>query len=311
MIDVVGVGCCAVDFVGVVPAFPRPDTKNRMRSLSRQGGGLVATGLVALARLGASVSYMGKLGSDELSSAAIDGLTSEGVDVSHIVRQEGTGPFFAFVLVDEETGSRTIMWTGDKVTGLEKEELDAGVIASARFLFVDDVLVDSALAAVGIAREAGVKVVLDAENPDKPGIEKLIGLTDVAIVPEDFAFGFTGIAAPEPAARELLRLGPGVVVLTAGARGSLCVTGERTFHQPAFDVEVVDTTGCGDVFHGAFIYGMLRDWPLEAVAEFAGAVAALKCLGIGGRASIPRLEEAREFLLRRGSAGIKGVLRGR
>ena len=308
MYDVVGVGVCAVDYLGIVPEFPRPDTKNKMKRFIRQGGGTVGTGLVALARLGASVSYLGKLGEDELSRFALEGLAKEGVDVSHVIREEGGGPVFAFVIIDEKTGERTIWWTDEQLSQVEEHQMDKELIASARFLFLDEYTLDASLAAARLAKQGKAKVVLDAERPEKGRIEELVRLTDILIVPEEFAFGFTGNSELESSAQSLLRAGPSVVVITQGKDGSFCRTAEGSFHQPAFEVEVVDTTGCGDVFHGTFIYGMLQEWPLEIVAEFASAVAALKCRGMGGRASIPRWGKVREFLGEEGSAKIKEVL---
>ena len=91
-------------------------------------------------------------------------------------------------------------------------------------------------------------------------------------------------------------LGPSVVLVTQGQAGSVCHSNGGTFHTPAFEVDVVDTTGAGDVFHGAFIHGLLQGWELGKAAEFASAVAAIKCRQLGGRAGIPTFEKTMEFL---------------
>ncbi len=101
------------------------------------------------------------------------------------------------------------------------------------------------------------------------------------------------------------------MVITLGAEGSFSKTANESFHQPAFQVKAIDTTGCGDVFHGGFIYGLLQDWPLPEVAEFAGAVAALKCRRLGGRATTPTLKEVRGFLSERGSQKIREMIKDR
>lgn len=306
--DVVGIGACAVDFLGIVSEFPQPDTKNQMRMLIRQGGGPVGTALVALSRLGASVSYLGKLGSDDLSRFALEDFLKEGVDINHVIKEEGAGPHFAFVIADEKSGQRTIWWTDEQVSQVKAEEINKELITSAEFLLVDEYQFEAGLEAARLAKQGGVRVVLDAESPKKQGIEKLIRLTDILIVPEEFAFGFAGSNELESSAQSLLGLGPSVVVITRGKEGSFCKTSKSSFHQPAFQVEVVDTTGCGDVFHGASIYGMLQSWPLEIVAEFSSAVSALKCRELGGRSGIPNLKEVKEFLLERGSPRIKEII---
>ena len=308
--DVIGIGACAVDFLGIVSEFPRPDTKSQMRRLIRQGGGPAATALVALSRLGASVSYLGKLGSDELSRFALDDFIKEGVDVSHVIKEEGTGPHFAFVVADEKSGQRTIWWTDEQVCEVKPDEINRECITSAKFLLVDEYQFEAALEAARLAKPGKVQVVLDAERPNRQGIEKIIQLTDILIVPEEFASGFSRSNELESSAQSLLNLGPSVVIITQGKEGSFCKTANSSFHQSAFQVEVVDTTGCGDVFHGAFIYGMLQGWPLKAVAEFASAVSALKCRKLGGRSGIPNLKEVRKFLFERGSSEIKGIIRG-
>ncbi len=306
--DVIGVGACAVDYLGIVSEFPQPDTKSKMKRFIRQGGGPVATALVSLARLGASTSYLGKFGSDGLSSFALDAFVKEGVDISHVIKEEGSGPFFAFVVVDEKSGERTIWWTDEQVREIKADQMDKEFIASAKFLLIDDYQFGAALAAGRIARQRGVQVVLDAERPGTPDMNKLIQVTDILIVPEEFALGFAGGKDVESSAEVLLKLGPRVVVVTLGVEGSFCKTAEESFRQPAFKVDAVDTTGCGDVFHGGFICGMLRDWPLKVVAEFASAVAALKCRALGGRTATPTLDEMKEFLLKRGSEEVRRIM---
>ncbi len=280
-----------------------------MRKLVRQGGGPVATALVALSRLGVSVSYFGKLGSDELSRFVLEDFIKEGVDVSRVIKEEGAGPHFAFVVADERSGQRTIWWTDEQVSQVKPEEIDREFIAQAKFLLVDEYQFEAALEAARLARQVGVQIVLDAERPNRQGIEKLIQLTDILIVPEEFAFGFGGSNELGSSVQSLLNLGPSVVVVTQGKKGSFCKTAEKSFHQSAFQVEVVDTTGCGDVFHGAFIYGMLKGWPLEVILEFSNAVAALNCRGLGGRGSAPALKEVEAFLLMKGSSKIKEVIK--
>ena len=305
--DVIGIGACAVDYLGIVSEFPEPDTKNQMKSFIRQGGGPVSTALVALARLGASVSYFGKLGDDELSRFALDDFIKEGVDISHVIKEESAGPTFAFIIVDEKSGKRTIWWTNEEVSQIKPGEVKKKLIAKAAYLLIDEYQFPAALKASQVARQAGVQVILDAETPGKPGMDKLIQTVDFLIVPREFACGFTGNKDLESSAKALLNSGPRVVVITLGAEGAFCKTARESFHQPAFQVKVVDTTGCGDVFHGGFIYGLLQNWPLKVVAEFASSVAALNCRALGGRSAAPTLSEVEEFLLERNSVKLKEI----
>lgn len=306
--DVIGLGACAVDFLGIVPGYPRPDTKNKMTKFVQQGGGPVATALVALSRLGAKVSFLGKLGKDELSRFAIDEFKKEGVDTSGIIIEEGAGPYFAFISVDKRAGHRTIWWTDQMVRRLKRKDISKDFITSCKILHLDEYDLEAAIIASKWAREAGAKIVLDAETSSKKELLPLIKLINYLVIPEQFALGFTGIKSLEDAGRSLLKLGPKAIIITRGLNGSLGITQEKLFYKKAFKMKVVDTTGCGDVFHGAFVYGLLKDWPLEQTVEFASSVAALKCRGLGGRSASPTFLEVKQFLKKNGSAEVKKLI---
>ena len=303
--DVLGLGACAVDFLGIVPSYPRPDTKNKMIRFIRQGGGPVATALVALSRLGAKVGFLGKLGKDELSRSVIEEFKKEGIDTSGIIIEKGAGPYFAFISVDKDSGHRTIWWTDQMVKRFKRKDLSKDFITSAKILHLDEYDLEAAIIASRWARDAGMKVVLDAETSTKKNLLPIIKLIDYLVIPEEFALGFTGLKSLEEAGSSLLELGPKAIIITRGINGSLGLTREKLFYKKAFKVKVVDTTGCGDVFHGAFVYGLLKDWPLELITEFASACAALKCRGLGGRSASPTLSEVKQFLKKNGSGEIK------
>jgi sugar/nucleoside kinase (ribokinase family) len=127
-------------------------------------------------------------------------------------------------------------------------------------------------------------------------MRELVRHTDVLICGSGFAQALAGVEDVCRAGKEILKLGPRTVVQTEGKEGSYTITPDECFHQPAFEVPVVDTTGAGDVFHGAYIVGIARGWDARATARFAAAVAALKCMHLGGRVGIPTYEQATEFL---------------
>lgn len=310
-LDVIGLGACAVDYIGLADAFPCPDTKNELRKIHVDGGGPAATALVALARLGAGVSYLGKLGSSALAQSALKSLSDEGVDISHIIASdENAGPYFAFILADQTSKQRTIWYSAQEVSHVKPEEVPVDFLNSAKYLLFDDYEIDAAIYCAAWAKNKSVKVVLDAEDPANEKIGELINLADILILPEAFAFEFTGKSDAVTAARELKNtFGPEIVTITQGNKGSYSVFGGGEEHfQPIFEVETVDTTGCGDVFHGAFTFGLLKGWSIPIVAEFATAVSSLKSLKLGGRSGIPTYAEVFAFLKERGSARIKDTL---
>jgi sugar/nucleoside kinase (ribokinase family) len=294
-VDVVGLGVATIDYLALVPHLPEPDTKLAMLELSRQGGGLAATAMVTVARLGGSARYLGKLGDDDFSREILLGLAAEGVATDAVVIRPDARGRFAFILVEAGSGRRTILHTGHGPATLAPEELSRDAILSGRALLVDTSDPDSARRAAGWARSAGRPVVLDADRYS-PDARDLPARVDYAIASHNYAAAFTGEADPAAAARLLAAAIPGVAVVTAGARGAFAALPDGFIHQPAFPVPVKDTTGAGDVFHGAFLYALLKERDLRRCLAFAAAVAALKCRALGGRAGIPTLPETLAFL---------------
>jgi sulfofructose kinase len=295
-LDVIGIGYSSVDYLGIVDEYPPPaDIKMPMSQFTKQGGGPVATALVALSRLGAKTAFIGKMGDDEFGSFMKSQLEKEKVDISHVVTEPGVPSQFAFIIVDQATGRRTILWSQSDVSPLHTSELDREFVTSARMLHLDGLQMEAGLTAARWAKEAGMTVVLDGDTI-RPGIDGLIGLTDVLITSRNFAIQFTGESDMERAIHKMRPLGPGIIGITLGADGCILSWESTIIRKSAFHMDVVDTTGAGDVFHGAFIYGLLRNWPLEKTTEFANAVAAMKCQKLGGRAGIPTLDKAMAFL---------------
>ena len=300
--DVVGLGCACLDFLGIVPHLPDQDDQVWMSDSTQQGGGMVSTALVTLARLGVPTTFAGKVGNDMAGRAVKEEFDLYGVDSAQLIVEPGATTPVSMILVDESTGQRTIMAGGTTVE-MSPSEIPSGMIAAARYLLLDTTGRQAALAAAEIARDAGVPVILDADSLSRPqDIGDLLRSTDYLIASRVFAEALTGLTDPEAAANSLAGYGSAVTVVTLGEEGSLTLTGGRWFHTPAFPVEVVDTTGAGDVYHGAYIYGLLQQWGLEKTAEFASAVAAMSCTRLGGRTGIPDTNQAMDFLRDRGAA---------
>ena len=294
--DVVGLGCACLDFLGIVPHMPDQDEQVWMSDSIQQGGGMVSTALVTLSRLGASTAFVGKIGDDMAARVIKEEFDLYGVDSEHMIMEPGAASPVSMILVDESTGQRTIMAGGSTVE-LSPSEVSAEMVASAKYLHLDNTNRQAALAAARIARIARVPVVLDADTMSPPGdLEDLLRLTDYLIASRVFSEELTGLADPWAAVKALSGYGSSVTVVTLGEEGSYTLAGGRSFHTPAFPVDVVDTTGAGDVYHGAFVFGLLREWKLEKTAEFASAVAAMSCTRLGGRQGIPTLDEAISFL---------------
>jgi ribokinase len=298
-IDVLGLGAVAVDDLIYVESYPPPDRKVPVLRRERQCGGLTATALVAAARLGARCSYAGVLGSDELSEFVVRALKQEAVDVSHLVRQEAARPVHSTIIVDEGQNTRNIFFDLHGVVGAHDELPAAKTVRKAKVLFVDHLGIKGMARASEIAREAGIPVVADLESNESPHFARLLGLVDHLILSHGFATRLTGEAEPGVAVEKLWSQNRKVVIVTCGAEGCWYL-GElhREFptHQTAFPVETVDTTGCGDVFHGAYAWGLAKGLDLPERVRFASATAALKATRPGGQQGIPSRKVVEGFL---------------
>lgn len=301
--QVVGLGLATLDVLIRLKDMPTWKHGKRINDFRFDGGGLVGTAMVAAAKLGAKVGFIGTAGTDEAAELKLRSMVETGVDLSQLIRRTGPEDQIVVVYVNAETGERIFSGKRGRNQPLQIEELNRDYITAAEYLHLDGFHFEAALQAAKWMKEAGKKVVLDGSKTSGPVSEHLctlIGYVDVLITGSGFARGLTGIVDIWKASEAILEMGPQVFVETVGEDGSYTVTVEERFHTPAFQVDVVDTTGAGDVFHGAYIVGLLHGWNLRQVAQFSTAVSAIKCTKLGGRAGIPSFDETMEFLRNRG-----------
>jgi len=296
LLDVLAVGENSLDIVALAPAFPEAGAKVRLQGLSRQPGGQIASAAAALATLGWRTAYIGRFGADEDGDTGIASLERAGVNCSHIVRVDGAASRSAIVIVDQQSGDRTVLWEQDPRLILEPGDVPASALASARVLLLDD-FGAAAVEVATHARRAGVRTIIDVERP-RPGLDDLLEVVDIIVTAEAFPEAFTGetglgraLAALEAAT------GAALVCTTLGPEGSLALVGGREVRTPAFKVPTVDTTGAGDLFRAGFIAGWLGEAEsVEAVLRHANAVAALGCQGLGARGHLPVQAEVEALL---------------
>lgn len=294
-VEVVGLGQACVDYLGQVPLFPEEDGKVELLNLHSQCGGPASTALVTLARLGIACSFLGSVSDDALGAEIAKELEAEGVDASFLKVFPGHSSQFSFIAVSKGSANRTIFWHRGSVPPLKPQDVNLRPFPKAKVLHLDGLMMEASLEAAAQAKALGLTVVLDAGTLREGSLE-LASLVDVLIASARFAEPLVGKqAAPERALESLCALGPRSVIVTLGSKGSLGWNGERVFRQEAIPVRAVDTTGAGDVYHGAYIYGLLRQWAMPECMRFASVVAALKCREIGARKGIPTLEAVREF----------------
>lgn len=302
--DILGLGCVAVDDLLYVDAYPPADAKARVQGRDRQCGGLTATALVAAARLGARCAYGGTLGDDESSRFVIDRLQQEQIDVQHLQRRADARPIRSVIVVAQDPPTRTIFYDLEGAKPTTPDWPPETLIRAARVLFVDHFGVEGMLRAARLAMAAGIPVVADFESClPGPEFRELVNLVNHPVLSVDFARRWTGRERPAEAALALWAPGRDTVVVTCGAEGCWYVSSAEPTearHQAAFPVQVVDTTGCGDVFHGAYAAGLAQGLDLSSRLQLAAATAALKATRPGGQTGIPLRPAVEAFLRERG-----------
>ena len=294
-IQVIGLGQACLDYLGRLRFYPEEDDKCELIDLHIQCGGPASTALVTLSRLGIKTSFLGSISDDTFGIEIIKGLKEEKVDSTYLKITPGYTSQFAFIAITE-SGNRTIFWNRGSVPHLRAGDVNLGPFSKARILHVDGLMIEAAQEAARQARSMGLKVVMDAGTM-REGSKKLASLVDVLIASERFAEPLAGeLSLPEKALEALGQLGPKEVIITLGSKGSIGLSNEEIIFQKAFPIVAVDTTGAGDVYHGAYIYGLLQGWDMQECMRFASATSAIKCREIGARKGIPCLEEIKEFM---------------
>jgi len=303
--DIVGIGLCTFDIMIKLPELPTWDHPVRLDDVRFDGGGPCGTALCAASKLGASASFIGTAGNDWFAAQKLQTLVDHGIDISHVAYREMKDNQVVCVNVDSNTGERIFNTSKDFYKyPVWVDEIDPSFITQASYLLLDGHYMEASKQAALWMREAGKKVMLDGGKTKSKKLDKqkaaLVELTDILICGSGFAEALTGEDDFVSAGRAALSYGPQIVVITQGENGSTTFTPDRQFHTPAFEVTVVDTTGAGDVFHGAYLAGLLKGWDLETIAIFASAVSAIECTFLGGRSGMPDYAQVTNFLSEQG-----------
>lgn len=307
--DVVGVGLNATDTMLQVPHFPAYGGKVPFHGERYSVGGQVATAMVACARLGLRAKYIGTIGDDERGRIQYESLTGSGVNLDHVQKRRNCPNQSAYIVIDQSTGERTVFWSRPECLTISPEEITPDQITCARLLHIDGHDTPAVAHAARIARAHGIPVTVDVDTI-YAGFDQVLPSVDYLIASSEFPRRWTGIEDPFEALGEIQRrFGMPVAAMTLGAHGALALANGRFVYSPAFVVNCVDTTGAGDVFHGAFCYAVLEQMPIAGALEFSNAMAALNCTAIGARGCIATPDDARRLIAhgeRRGLPEIAG-----
>ena len=295
IVDIVGVGLNATDTLIRLPHFPTFNSKVEFRISEVLPGGQVATALTACARWGLKARYVGKIGDDSAGALQRSELARAGIE-AHWIEVPRCQSQSSFILVDEGSGERTVLWKRDVRLELHPEEIQRPWVTRAKLLHVDGHDCAGATQAARWARAARIPVTADLDNR-YPGVKVLLENVDYALASRDFYGRLLGDSDPLvslPAVAS--RFGCRLTAATLGSDGVIAWDGVRFHYSPAFDLKPVDTTGAGDVFHAGFAFALLRGDDLPRALEFSCAAAGLACMGMGARGGIASLGDIEKLI---------------
>lgn len=296
--DVIGFGTNAVDFLIQVPEYPAFNSKIELTDYTQAAGGEVATAMAGLRRLGLKTAYIGRFGTDAAGELGLKTLADEGVDLTYAEQIDGARTQIAFIIIDERSGERTVIWQRDKQLAFTEQEAPADAVRRAKVLHFTPHDVRACLAMAKAAKDAGVIVSVDIDNLFE-GVHELLSYVDIFIASADFPKKLFGTADTKEALREIRSMfGCGIVGVTLGEAGSLLLCNDTFIETRGYEVPggCKDTTGAGDSFRVGLLYGMLKGESVEESARMANAVAALKCRAIGARTALPHRNELYDLI---------------
>jgi sulfofructose kinase len=240
--------------------------------------------------------YIGTIGDDLRGEIQRQSLEGTGVDTSGLIVRKDCPNQTAYILIDERTGERTVLWNRSDKLRIEPHEIHEEDVAGARLLHIDGYDVDAASVAARYARKHGVPVSIDVDTV-YPGFESVLENVDYLVAGSGWPGKWTGETDPFVALTRLQEeYSFTVAAMTLGEFGALALYNSRWFYSPAFQVTCADTTGAGDAFHGALCYAIVQRLPMQEALEFSNAAAALNCTAVGARGHIPDLGEIQSLL---------------
>lgn len=305
MWDVIGFGENSVDLVATMPQLPPRDGKGRLDDLITVPGGQIATAMVGCARLGLRAEYVGSFGEDRHGEIGKAALTAAGVDLARC-RTIAAPTRTALILVETDRQSRIVLARRDDALDWPVGRGPVDVVREAKVLLVDATDIPASVAMATAARAAGVTTMADVDG-DGPGLDALLRLVDILVVPAAFA----------PDLRHLHQdSGARVVVATLGPDGAVAWDGTIEHYSPGFVVPVADTTGAGDAFRAGLIAALLnggpeghalqKSEPWTTMLEFANGCAALNCRSVGAQTGLPTRAEVEAFVTSAPAGRSKG-----
>ncbi len=303
--EIVVTGLVVVDVLVQLPESVIPNEKHEVRSLNITGGGPAANASATLASLGWKTAHVARIGDNTIGRIARAEMERCGISRDLLIDDLHARPGVSVVQVNPATGERTVFYNLTGYRFLRREDIPADAIRTAKLVLVDGYEAEAASTVLESAAKHGIPSVLDIEAGDPETLLKLLAHAGHAILPIEGARRLTGETGTAEVLRQLARHTRAQLIVTDGTEGSWALTPDGVHHQPAFSVRALDTTGCGDAYHGAYASALLDGLPLPLRMEFASWIAAKVALQFGGRTALP----TRATLAREDSAPLSPELR--
>jgi sulfofructose kinase len=295
MYDCLGVGIIALDHLLVVDSYPASNTKNKIIEYAKQGGGPVPTALATLGKLGKKSALISKIGHDPAAEFLRNELEHFHVDTKYLSMDATISTPESFIIIDKRNGDRTVFLKKEKQACLKPQDVHQAILRNCSLVHMDGHDSEISIRIAEWAHDAKIPVSLDIGSY-RPIPDELLDKIDYAIVSESYADKALIPGDPLGSCRKLCERGIKIAGVTCGSKGCFFATAGESLHQPAYRIDVKDTTGAGDVFHGAALYAILDGYDMKSTAKFASAAAALKCRTVGGKAGIADLNEINNFI---------------
>lgn len=286
-----GLGQCSLDYLGIIPAYPPPNVKCEFSNLHIEGGGPVATAMVALNRWGLPCYFAGVVGDDEFGKNIIESISNEGIDTGGVVKRIGYSSQFAFITAEPAMSRRTIFWQRPTGMPLMIDEINMDKLRPSRMLYTDGLFTEASVFACREASKFGIPVFVDAGSL-RDGMLEIAAMSDCFIASEVFSKSLS--KSPDETCKILSDLGCRFVGVTLGSRGYVALVDGNLIRKPAYPAKTIDTTGCGDVFHAGVAYGILNRWEPEKCLDLGAWAAATASTEMGGRKGIPSFKQLNE-----------------
>jgi sulfofructose kinase len=299
--DLVGVGLNATDTLLLVSKYPALGGKIAFEREILSPGGQVASALATCCKLGLRTKYIGAVGDDERGRIQMTSLRDAQMNLDDVEIRTGCPNQSAYIVIDQSTGERTIFWHRPDCLSIDPANITPEKIVGARMLHVDGHDTPAVARAARIAREHGIPVSVDVDNV-YPGFDQVLASVDYLVGSTEFPARWTGERDPFRALERIQKEhgqrkhSMKVAAMTLGPHGALGLEAGKFIYSPGFVVNCVDTTGAGDVFHGAFCYSVLKGSTVRDALEFSNAMAALNCTQLGARGGIATAEEAQALV---------------